>query len=199
MAADVTDPTITFVSVASPQTRGAPIEVQANASDDESGVARVDFYIGGTQFGSDTTGNPYSSRLLTKDYACGVHTLRATAFDNCNNAATITQQLELVLYDIQNKGDIDGAEWFLPLTGGHIEETSSVTELRVRPEDLDLLPENIQACPDVDYTITFAGSGTRDRFYAPPVSSFYVYGNFTFGNFSLNNEGFYSTVLEETC
>jgi hypothetical protein len=61
------------------------VTISANAADNV-GVAKVEFWVGGTLLGSDTSA-PYSISWNTKNYS-GSQTLTAKAFDAAGNAAT---------------------------------------------------------------------------------------------------------------
>lgn len=66
-------------------------------------------------------------------------------------------------------------EWLLPLDGDnqHLKDTSNIEELNVLPEDMDELPQDIQA--GIDQWITFVSSEVE--FYlgvVPGIGGFYV-------------------------
>jgi hypothetical protein len=61
------------------------ITVEANASDNESGINRVEFYVDGKLKGNDTV-KPYT--FDWRDFRCGTRSLKAVAYDNDGNSAT---------------------------------------------------------------------------------------------------------------
>jgi len=62
------------------------ITIEVNASDNQSGMNRVAFYIDGILKGNDTS-KPYS--FDWKEVRSGKHTIKVTAYDNAgNNAST---------------------------------------------------------------------------------------------------------------
>jgi len=61
------------------------ITIEANASDNESGIDRVEFFIDGVLKSTDTS-KPYSYNWIT--LRCGKHTITVKAYDNAGNNAT---------------------------------------------------------------------------------------------------------------
>ncbi|HUT00272.1 MAG TPA: Ig-like domain-containing protein [Candidatus Thermoplasmatota archaeon] len=61
------------------------ITIEANASDNESGIDRVEFYIDGLLKGDDSS-EPYSYDW--KELQSGKHTIKVIAYDNAGNHAT---------------------------------------------------------------------------------------------------------------
>ncbi len=68
------------------------ITIEANASDNESGINQVEFFVDGSSIGTDTT-EPYSFDWRT--LKCGKHTITVKATDNAGNTATTP---ELVVF-----------------------------------------------------------------------------------------------------
>ena len=83
---DTTPPTATITSPASGSTLAGTVTVAASASDDTS-VARVDLYVDGAFYGSDTT-SPYGFAWGTATVINGSHTLTAKAVDGAGNVGT---------------------------------------------------------------------------------------------------------------
>jgi subtilisin family serine protease len=83
---DTTPPTTTLTAPAAGATVSDVVTVTANASDNV-GVSRVDFYLGTTLLGSDSTA-PYSVTWDTKTAANGGYTLSSKAVDTSGNSAT---------------------------------------------------------------------------------------------------------------
>jgi hypothetical protein len=74
-------PTVSLTSPSSGASASAPaaFTVSANASDADGTIARVDFYQGSVQIGSDTT-SPYS--ITWSNVAAGTYSIMAVARDN---------------------------------------------------------------------------------------------------------------------
>jgi hypothetical protein len=81
--ADTTPPTVAIASLSQGATVSGTITVSASASDNV-GVARVDLYLDGVRYASDTT-SPYSFSWNTTTAANGSHTLMAKAYDAAGN------------------------------------------------------------------------------------------------------------------
>jgi peptidoglycan/xylan/chitin deacetylase (PgdA/CDA1 family) len=86
------DSTAPSVSITSP-TNGATVSgntrITASASDSESGVASVAFYVDSTLIGSSST-SPWQVQWNTKKVNAGQHVLTAVATDRVGNRATST-------------------------------------------------------------------------------------------------------------
>jgi regulation of enolase protein 1 (concanavalin A-like superfamily) len=82
-----TPPTVSLTSPSSGSTFTAPatVSLAASASDADGGVARVEFYAGGTLLGSDTT-SPYS--FSWSSVPAGSYTLTAVARDTAGATTT---------------------------------------------------------------------------------------------------------------
>ncbi len=91
VAIDTVSPTAALTSPASDDVLAGMPTLTADAGDDV-GVARVDFYAGGTLIGSDTVA-PYSADWNTAPLANGSYTVFARAFDlagNSTDSASVT-------------------------------------------------------------------------------------------------------------
>jgi type VII secretion-associated serine protease mycosin len=89
-AADTTDPTVSFTSPdAGAFVRGATAVVSVAAADNV-GVARVEFLVGGTVVGTDTTA-PYGLTWDTTKHADGPTTLVARAVDTAARSVTASR------------------------------------------------------------------------------------------------------------
>ncbi len=84
--ADTTPPSASVTSPAAGATVSGSVAFSASASDN-IGVSRVDFYVGGTLLGSDTT-SPYGLTWNTGSHANGAYSLTARAFDAAGNNTT---------------------------------------------------------------------------------------------------------------
>jgi hypothetical protein len=78
-------PSVEITSPTGGSSVSGTVTISANAADNV-GVAKVEFWVGGTLLGSDTSA-PYSISWNTKNYS-GSQTLTAKAFDAAGNAAT---------------------------------------------------------------------------------------------------------------
>jgi subtilisin family serine protease len=80
---DTTPPTTSITAPTSGSTVSGTTTISANASDNV-GVTRVDFFVGSTLIGSDTT-SPYSISWNTTNVANGTHSLTTRAYDAAGN------------------------------------------------------------------------------------------------------------------
>ncbi len=83
---DTTPPVVTITQPANGATVGGSVTVAASASDD-TGVARVEFWLDGSLLATDATA-PYSFSWDTTSVADGGHTLEARAYDAAGNSAS---------------------------------------------------------------------------------------------------------------
>ena len=83
---DTTPPSASFTAPANGATVKGTVTLSASASDN-FGVARVDFYLGSTLLGSDTSA-PYSFSWDTRSVPNGAQSLSVTAFDAAGLSAT---------------------------------------------------------------------------------------------------------------
>ncbi|MGG8496755.1 Ig-like domain-containing protein [Tenacibaculum sp. TC6] len=107
-----TDPTneLPVVSITSPANNasfdeGATIEVQANASDADGTIAKVEFFNGTTKLGEDTT-SPYSFTI--SNAVAGTYTLHVKATDDKNGVATSSNVSVTVKTSTTGGGDCGG-------------------------------------------------------------------------------------------
>jgi subtilisin family serine protease len=83
---DLTAPTTSITSPTAGATLTGTVQIQAAASDDRGVITKVDFYVGSTLVGSDTTA-PYSFNWNTTAYLVGNYTLKSRAWDPAGNSA----------------------------------------------------------------------------------------------------------------
>jgi hypothetical protein len=83
---DSTPPTVSLTAPAAGATLSGTVTLTATASDNV-GVTRVDFYVGSSLLGSDTT-SPYQFAWNTTSRANGAATLQSRAYDAAGNATT---------------------------------------------------------------------------------------------------------------
>jgi Bacterial Ig domain/Chitobiase/beta-hexosaminidase C-terminal domain len=89
---DTTAPTVAITSPANGASVTGTVQVQTTASDANSGIARVEFYLDG-KLSSKSTTAPYKWAWNTKKTTKGSHTLTAVAVDVAGNrtvSATVT-------------------------------------------------------------------------------------------------------------
>src|SRR5258708_4977457 len=90
-AADTTPPTTSITSPAQGATvSGMSVSVQASASDVDSAVSKVEFYVDGSLKVTDTS-SPYTYSWDTTAYVNGTHTLQTKAYDPSGNVGTSAQ------------------------------------------------------------------------------------------------------------
>jgi hypothetical protein len=80
---DSTPPTVSIMSPANSSSVSGTVEFSASASDN-MGIAKVEFRVGTTLIGTDTSA-PYSIKWNTRKYS-GSQTLTATAYDTAGNS-----------------------------------------------------------------------------------------------------------------
>ncbi|HEX8698891.1 MAG TPA: kelch repeat-containing protein [Myxococcaceae bacterium] len=83
---DFTPPSVTLTAPGEGETLTGTVVLTATASD-AAGIARVAFFVGTTQVGSDTTA-PFSFSYNTRSQANGAKVLTAKAYDTLNNVGT---------------------------------------------------------------------------------------------------------------
>jgi peptidoglycan/xylan/chitin deacetylase (PgdA/CDA1 family) len=85
---DATGPSVSITSPANGSTVSGNIKVVASASDSQSGVASVAFYVDGSALIGTVTGSPWQVPWNTKKVTRGQHVLTAVATDRAGNIAT---------------------------------------------------------------------------------------------------------------
>ena len=80
---DNTAPTTAITSPAGPSTSAGIVTIQASATDNV-GIKKVEFYMGSTLLGTDTS-SPYSFALDTGLYPAGTYQLTVRAYDTSDN------------------------------------------------------------------------------------------------------------------
>jgi hypothetical protein len=130
---DVTAPSVSFSAPASGATVSGSITVSATASDNV-GVSSVQFKVGNTVIGTDTT-SPYSVALDTATVANGSATLTATAVDAAGNQGIATRSVivsnvvvtpapgTLPISDNFNDNSLNSAMWTVSNPVGSVAET----------------------------------------------------------------------------
>ena len=83
---DETPPSVSIVSPSDGAVLSGNVRIDASATDD-SGIARVDFYVNGVLIGSSSAA-PYSQRWNTKHYPDGSHAIEVVAVDTHGNSAS---------------------------------------------------------------------------------------------------------------
>ena len=158
------DSIITLDALDAQYSNNTTVTVIATATADGS-VTQVEFFIDGVSIETDTS-EPYSFSFSTSDFACGVHIVSATVTDNLSATATTATSIKIVLYLLST--DIAGVptDWKLPDGDDQLNYTSEVQELNIAPQDMNLLPTEIQIDPDISYTINLVGADTIG-FYFP--------------------------------
>jgi hypothetical protein len=80
-------PTVVFTSPTEGATLTGGVTLSVEASDDQSGVARVEFYAGAALMATDTTA-PYTSWFSSRNYPNGPFVLTAKAYDGLGNVGS---------------------------------------------------------------------------------------------------------------
>ena len=88
---DTMPPTVSITSPSSGSTLAGIVTISANAADN-TGITRVEFYVGGALIGSDTT-NPYSVSWNTNTVSTGPLSLVVRAFDLASNVGTTSMNV----------------------------------------------------------------------------------------------------------
>ncbi|HOJ50681.1 MAG TPA: PHB depolymerase family esterase [Spirochaetota bacterium] len=83
---DTTAPTVNITSPTNGSTVNGTVKITATASDNYTGVTKVEFYINNTKVGEDTT-SPYEYNWDTSSYSEGSYSLKAIAYDGAGNTA----------------------------------------------------------------------------------------------------------------
>ena len=80
---DTTPPTVQITNPPPGEVRGT-VSIKVSASDSDSGVNRVEIYIGTSLKKTDTTA-PYDYSWNSRKSSLGQHTITAKAYDNAGN------------------------------------------------------------------------------------------------------------------
>jgi hypothetical protein len=91
---DLINPTIVITSPNEGATVIGTILIEITATDDESGIDRVEFRLDSTLLATDTLA-PYSYNLDSTTFLDGYHDITVTAFDNADNQATDSITIEI--------------------------------------------------------------------------------------------------------
>jgi subtilisin family serine protease len=83
---DLTAPTTSVTAPTAGAILNGTVLIEAEASDDRGTVTKVEFYLGSTLLGSDTTA-PYSFSWSSTSRANGAYTLKTRAYDPAGNSA----------------------------------------------------------------------------------------------------------------
>ena len=128
--------------------RTLSIQISADAA---RGVARAEFYIDGQYLGSDSS-SPYSlTTTLPSSVGRGVHTVKAIAYDDIDNAGSDT-----VTIQVESEGSDTAFELIDPKNGQTIEYSSTTYTIVVSIDD----PESYRS---VSVYAESLGSGSEER------------------------------------
>jgi len=86
-SSDTTAPSVSITSPKNGDTVSGKITVEVSASDDSSGVSKVELYVDGSKVSEDTSA-PYTFSLDTTSLSDGTHKLLAKAYDAAGNVGT---------------------------------------------------------------------------------------------------------------
>ncbi|QRN98484.1 Ig-like domain repeat protein [Archangium violaceum] len=92
---DFTAPTVSFSWPTGGAILSGTVTLAALASDDRSGVSKVEFFLGSTPLSTDTTAPYESSSLNTRNYANGTYVLTAKAHDAWGNVGSASVNVTL--------------------------------------------------------------------------------------------------------
>ncbi|AKJ03808.1 Ig-like protein group 3 [Archangium gephyra] len=92
VAPESVPPTVSLTAPAHGATLTGTVSISANATDNESGMSQVEFFLDGVLLKTDTSW-PYSSVWDTRTAASGSHTLTARATDRHGNTATASVEV----------------------------------------------------------------------------------------------------------
>ena len=84
---DFTPPTVAVTAPAEGATVSGNVTLSATASDDRATITKVEFYLGGSLLGADTT-SPYTLSYNTRSQPNGEKVLTAKAYDSMGNSAS---------------------------------------------------------------------------------------------------------------
>jgi len=91
---DVTAPVVSVSAPANGATVSGTVGLSATATDDLSGVARVEFRVDGVLVGTDTSA-PFAASWNSATAAPGTHVIEAKAFDNAGLSSASTIQVSI--------------------------------------------------------------------------------------------------------
>ncbi|NOK32463.1 Ig-like domain-containing protein [Corallococcus exercitus] len=91
---DTVAPAVSFTSPVEGAVLQGTVTLEASASDDHTGISRVEFYRGTTLLGTDTT-EPFTYDWATRSLANGAYTLTAKAYDGAGNVGSTTRNVTL--------------------------------------------------------------------------------------------------------
>ncbi len=98
--ADTTAPSVSITSPKNGDTVSGNITVEVSASDDQSGISKVELYVDGSKVAEDTSA-PYTFSLDTTSISDGTHKLVAKAYDGAGNVGTSAE----VTITVKNTSD----------------------------------------------------------------------------------------------
>ena len=127
---DTTEPWVSIISPEDGSNISGSIAVSVTAEDDVR-VERVEFYINGTRFGTDTV-LPYNFNLDTEGYPEGSYEIWAIAYDSAGNAGQSNAVTVSIYQDIQTDTQVPGVSIISPIDGLSI--NGSIT-VKVNAED----------------------------------------------------------------
>ncbi len=98
--ADTIAPSVSITSPKNGDTVSGNITVEVSASDDQSGISKVELYVDGSKVAEDTSA-PYTFSLDTTSISDGTHKLVAKAYDGAGNVGTSAE----VTITVKNTSD----------------------------------------------------------------------------------------------
>ena len=92
---DIEAPTVHITSPAPGAVVSGDVTITASATDDQSGVARVEFRVDGALI-SSSTAEPYTATWDASAAAAGGHAIQVTAIDKAGNSASASETVTVV-------------------------------------------------------------------------------------------------------
>lgn len=126
-------PTVSITSPANNATFGpsSNITINANATDIDGTVSKVEFYNGTTLLGTSTT-SPYS--FVWNGVPVGTYQLTAKAYDNATGMTTSeTVNITVAVMEVINYPVVKGEEWYYLDNGSDLGSTWSAANYNVLP------------------------------------------------------------------